>query len=240
MSDRPGMEVTPVFAEGDEGDYIVDFHVDDGYQRHEQIEAFNYADPYYQTQDGEYHHQLENLDFEAFSNYYDPEFYDNTEYEQQYEQLGITEPDGQYLRDILGGDEATDEILSWAGSVYDDNILSDIQDTVMSGDIDLISELFQELRSAYYLNNSDSEYYDEDYVEYEQEPEEEYIQDEIDTDSIMEELGGYDYYQNAVSWAKDNLDAEFIHAYDKCMEGNNEQHIRILSKHLVDLYAEWN
>lgn len=193
------MTVSPVPNENQDGSVSYHFDVEHHDNKMREIEHFNSNDLLFTDEFGEQHHRLEGLNFEDAiyeEEGYEPEL---TEYDFD---GGITAEDGQYLRNITGGDENYADMIEWCADNLPEHIIDGYNNLFIEGNVDELAEVVTALYTNYLQN-----------------------QDKVAPANYFEKIANSPKYRDLISTAQQVLSPNEIEKYNAIMNSGDEQYI---------------
>ncbi|WP_398328702.1 hypothetical protein [Vulcanococcus sp.] len=211
----PGIAIDPTT-----GEEVISFdagHFDDGIGRNAAIARHmqSHQAQYVESPDGMVRHEWADLDPERYQRLED-DFVDPDEYRQQFDQMAITAEDQEYLKDLVGGDAAYQDLMSWASSVLVSEDINTFNTIMASGDMAQMEEAITALFDHY--SSSDLEGSDDPVVA-----------------AVFDAVPNYD---DILHWAANNLSDAAIAEYDSVMDSGEQDLIFQFVNQLVDYYNE--
>ena len=145
-----GYTITPQVAEGPEGEVLMDFDVQSDAGKQQGIANFERTDHYWEDQDGQMHHHLEDYDMASAERFEDD--YVEELSSDDFESF-LTPEDQSYLMDLTGSETEYAAMTSWMS----DNAPQEINDAfnrlLQDGNVEELESVIKAMHNHYKLNS---------------------------------------------------------------------------------------
>ena len=214
-----GYTVSPVPTEDAAGNISYHFDVQDNSYVSQGNEIINEDDGYYEDENGDIHHILENVDYEGLEHLdedYVPELTQDDFF------TDITPEDGVYLVDLVGGAEEYTGMISWARQNLNPNASARFNQILTSGEVDVIEESILSLYNLYQQNSDAVAPVNRNSQNEERVPQPS-REDQQTTYALQSIVGGSENYNQLLNLARENFSEDQIDRYNQVMDmGTNE------------------
>ena len=193
-----GVTISPVMVETFEGDQIADFSIEAHPGGSDSHRPGYEGQEYFVDNQGQVHHQYENIDFDALD-------------ENQEQEPNLPAEYVQNIVEMFGGPNEYATATAWARQNLSQDFIHEFNDALDSGDVDQMQPAFEELLSLYHGEDNEEAF--EDVQPFDPE-----LQHDI-----FQAFGGADAYNEFTDWAYENLSDEAIDNYNLAMESGDQR-----------------
>ena len=205
------MTCTPVPTEHADGSISYHFETDDHSHATQGTEIFENDEAYYQDEQGNHHHILEDVDFEQFERLDDSyvEELSSADFDS-----GVTTEDMTEIIDGIGLEEFS-AMNSWAHTNLNPQAQARLESILATGDVPAITDAFNSLY-AFYQENSE-------YSAPKQRTPQPSQRDEAITNNLQSIVGGANNYNQLIAMARETFSDEQIERYNYIMDNGSHQ-----------------